>query len=166
MVAQSLHILTQGPPYMEVFPSFFPESPHFSIDFPTNPANLTNSITDWGKGMTFAFDFLQSHVAISTNFARIDKILVPINQGKSILFEYHHLLAAYPLHSLRFFTKSTLLTIWKSTGNITGRCVQMQAFHWLPSLHVWRPSQCEITSSLHIWNAVLTYIQLFEDIFK
>ena len=40
-----------------------------------------------------------------------------------------------PLYSLRFFTKSTLSTIWTSTGNITGRCVQMQAFHWLPELH-------------------------------
>ena len=53
--------------------------------------------------MTFTFDFLQSYVAISANFVRIDKNLVPINQGKSILFEYQHLLAAYPLHSLCFF---------------------------------------------------------------
>ena len=48
------------------------------------------------KGTTFTFDFLQSHVAISVNFAHIDKNLVPINKGKFILFEYQHLLAAHP----------------------------------------------------------------------
>ena len=88
------------------FPKFFPESLHFSIDFPINPANQTNPITDWEKWMTFTFDFLQSHVAISANFARIDKNLVPINQGRSVLFVYQHLLAAYPLHSLCFFSRN------------------------------------------------------------
>ena len=37
------------------FPKFFPESPHFSIDSPTNPANQTNPITDWEKRDDFHF---------------------------------------------------------------------------------------------------------------
>ena len=48
------------------------------------------------KGQTFILDFLQSHIEISANFTCTDKNLVPIDQGKSILFEYQHLLAAYP----------------------------------------------------------------------
>ena len=48
------------------------------------------------KGQTFILDFLQSHIAISANFTRTDKNLVPIDQGKSILFEYQRILAAYP----------------------------------------------------------------------
>ena len=48
------------------------------------------------KGPTFILDFLQSHIEISANFTCTDKNLVPIDQGKSILFEYQHILAAYP----------------------------------------------------------------------
>ena len=69
------------------------------------------------KGRLSLSTFLQSHVAISANFARIDKNLVPIDLGKSILFVYQHLLAAYPYIPFVFFTKSTLSTIWTSTGN-------------------------------------------------
>ena len=46
------------------------------------------------KGQTFILDFLQSHIEISANLTCTDKTLVPIDQGKSILFEYQHLLAA------------------------------------------------------------------------
>ena len=44
------YIHAQGPPYMEVFPSLFPKSPHFSLDFPTNQAN---SITEWVIGLAW-----------------------------------------------------------------------------------------------------------------
>ena len=37
------------------FPKYFPESPHFSIDFPTKPANQANPITDWQKRDDFHF---------------------------------------------------------------------------------------------------------------
>ena len=122
-------VSSQGPPYMEVFPSF---SLNLSI-FPS--ISQANPWLNGKKGQTFILDFLQSHIEISANFTCTNKNLVPIDQGKSILFEYQHLLCSLPLYSLRFFTKSTLSTIWTSTGNITGRCVQMQAFHWLPELH-------------------------------
>ena len=48
------------------------------------------------KGQTFILDFLQSHIEISANFTCTDKNLVPIDQGKFILFEYQHILAHYP----------------------------------------------------------------------
>ena len=56
------------------------------------------------KGQTFTFDFY-NHTAISGNIARIDKNLVQIDQGKpNILFEYQHLLAAYPYIPFVFFS--------------------------------------------------------------
>ena len=98
------------------------------------------------KGQTFILDFLQSQIEISANVKCTDKNLVPIDQGKSILFEYQHLLAAYPYIPFVFFTKSTLSTIWTSTGN-------MQAFHWLPSIQKWK------WSSGSQWNAcICTYL--------
>ena len=76
----------QGPPNMEVFPSFSLNIPTFlSISQQIQQIKPIPLLTG-KKGMTFTFDFLQSHAAISANFARIDKNLVPINQGKSILF--------------------------------------------------------------------------------
>ena len=72
---------TQGPPYMEGFPSF---SINLSI-FHRFPKPIHNWVVK--KGQTFILDFLQSHIAISANFTRTDKNLVPIDQGKSILFE-------------------------------------------------------------------------------
>ena len=88
--ADVLRVQPQGPPYMEIFPSF---SINLSI-FHRFPKPIHNWMVK--KGQTFIFDFLQSHIEISANFTRTDKNLVPIDQGKSILFEYQHILAAYP----------------------------------------------------------------------
>ena len=61
----------------------------FSLNLPTFPW-ISQAIPKLNgkKGQTFTFDFSQSHIAISANFARIDINSVPIDQGKSILFEY------------------------------------------------------------------------------
>ena len=83
---------------------FFPWISPLFHQFP-NKSSKSNQSPNWmGKKGWLSLSAFYNHTSLSPlYFARIDKNSVPMNQGKSIFFEYQHLFAAYPYIPFVFF---------------------------------------------------------------